>query len=316
MNTLVWRLHYKQVYFALAALVALCIVLLITGVNMAHDYNTFMANCRATQTCGDASSQLFRGDGAIMDLVDATVVVPLLFGLFWGAPMLSKEYEDGTQNLVWTQGVTRRRWLSTNIMWVFLAAVVWAGAMATLVSWWRGPENALDTRFNTFDIQGIVPVAYAIFAVALGIAVGSIFKRVLPAVATTLGTFVAFRVVIAQYVRQHYMTPVTKLLPFARGGSGAPPGSFIISTVLVGPGGQSYGNGISPSDIPAVCRTGSFGGKGISLPCMVSHGFKQLVTYQPASRFWAFQGIEAALFIVIAAALLVLACRMVLTRDA
>ena len=115
MNALIWRLHFKQVYFAVAALVVLAVVLLVTGINMANDYHAFFANCAATKSCGDASSVLFRGDGAIIDVVDGTLVVPLLLGLFWGAPMLAKEYEDGTQNLAWTQGVTRRRWLSTNI---------------------------------------------------------------------------------------------------------------------------------------------------------------------------------------------------------
>ncbi len=28
------------------------------------------------------------------------MVVPLLFGLFWGAPLVAKELEDGTHNLV------------------------------------------------------------------------------------------------------------------------------------------------------------------------------------------------------------------------
>ncbi len=37
---------------------------------------------------------------------------------------------------------------------------------------------------------------------------------------------------------------------------------------------------------------------------------------EPAGRFWAFQGIEAGIFVVLAAALIVLAYRMVLTRDA
>jgi hypothetical protein len=41
-----------------------------------------------------------------------------------------------------------------------------------------------------------------------------------------------------------------------------------------------------------------------------------MITYQPVGRFWDFQGIEAAIFIVLAAALVALACRMVLTRDA
>ena len=49
---------------------------------------------------------------------------------------------------------------------------------------------------------------------------------------------------------------------------------------------------------------------------MAAHGFHQVVTYQPASRFWAFQGIEAAIFVVLAGALLALAYRMVLRRDA
>jgi hypothetical protein len=47
-----------------------------------------------------------------------------------------------------------------------------------------------------------------------------------------------------------------------------------------------------------------------------AHGFHQLITYQPASRFWAFQGIESAVFVVLAAALLALAYKLVLGRDA
>ena len=45
-------------------------------------------------------------------------------------------------------------------------------------------------------------------------------------------------------------------------------------------------------------------------------GFHTQVIYQPANRFWAFQGIEAGIFIVLAAALIALAWRLVLTRDA
>jgi hypothetical protein len=55
-------------------------------------------------------------------LVAATMGIPLLFGVFWGAPLLAREFEDGTHNLAWTQGVTRRRWLSRNLMWALAAA--------------------------------------------------------------------------------------------------------------------------------------------------------------------------------------------------
>jgi len=315
-NFLVWRLHRHQVYWAAAALAALTVLLLVTGTTMSNDYRSFFATCGATQSCSDAGSVLFRGDGAIIDLVNATLIVPLLFGLFWAAPLVAKEYEEGTQNLAWTQGVTRRHWLNANVMWVFLAAVVWSGALTVLVSWWRSPENALSARFNAFDIQGIVPVAYAAFAVALGLAVGSMFRRVLPAIATTLGVFFAVRIVTAVYLRPHFMTAVSTILPFGFSTRGAPAGAWILSGGLVGPNGHYYGDRLGLDQVPAVCRIGAFGGRGITPTCLAAHGFHQQITFQPASRFWAFQGIEAAIFVVLAIALVALAYRMVLRRDA
>jgi hypothetical protein len=210
-NHLIWRLHRNQVNFAAAGLGVLAVLLVVTGLTMANDYHVFLRTCAATQSCADGQGQLFSGDGAIMDVVNLTVAVPLLLGLFWGAPLIAKDLEDGTHNLAWTQGVTRRHWLRTNVVWVLLAAALWGAVIAALVSWWRGPENALGTRFDAFDVQGFVPVAYALFAVALGLGVGSLFRRVLPAIATTLGIFVALRVAIGVYVRPHFMTPLSKL---------------------------------------------------------------------------------------------------------
>ena len=83
-----------------------------------------------------------------------------------------------------------------------------------LVLWWRGPENALGSRFDAFDVQGFTPIAYALpFAVALGIAVGSFFKRVLPAIATTLGVFVGIRIAVGIYLRPHYLGALTTSVP-------------------------------------------------------------------------------------------------------
>jgi hypothetical protein len=316
-NQLIWRLHRNQVYFAAAALALLAVLLLITGINMAHDYHVALSNCAATQSCRNLGSDLFQGDGAILDVVNVTLVVPLLFGLFWGAPLVAKEIEDGTHNLVWTQAVTRRRWLGSNVMWALIAATVWGATMAALVSWWRIPENALDARFSSFDIQGVVPIAYSIFAVALGIAVGSIFRRVLPAIGTTLGLFVGIRVVIAEYVRPHYAKPVSHLYQLLNDKGGAPTGSWVISSSIVGPNGHSYGNSFSLNDIPAVCKTGSsLSEAGASLKCVASHGFHQLITYQPANRFWLFQGVEATFFVVLSVGLVALSFRRVLSRDA
>jgi hypothetical protein len=48
-----------------------------------------------------------------------------------------------------------------------------------------------------------------LFAVALGIAVGALLRRTLPALAITLGVFATLGLVIESYIRPHYMTALT-----------------------------------------------------------------------------------------------------------
>jgi hypothetical protein len=323
MNTLMWRLNRSQVQISAAALAVLAVLLLITGIAMASTYHSFLGTCAAAHSCADGHSLLFRGDGVLNAVAYATMAVPLLFGLFWGAPLLAREFEAGTHGLAWTQGVTRRRWLAGTAGWALAAAALWGAAVTALVSWWRLPENAVGVPYfgfdtGTFDIQGIVPVAYSVFAVALGIAAGAVFRRLLPAMATTFAVFVSLRFVIAEYVRPHYMTPVSKLLPLLgfSAGTGVPAGAWAMpgNDSVIGPNGQNYGNSIQYSFIPAACRAAT--AQRQSIPCMAAHGFHTQVIYEPASRFWAFQGIEAGIFVVLAAALIALAWRLVLTRDA
>jgi hypothetical protein len=313
-NTLIWRLHRGQAYVAGAALLVLAAVLLISGIALSRTYHGYVTGCAAAHDCA-ATSQVFSGYVLLTNLVFATMAIPALFGLFWGAPLLGKEFEDGTHGLAWTQGVTRGRWLSRTVAWALLAAAGWGGALAALVTWWRGPANALafpNVRLDTgiFDVQGIVPVAYSVFAVALGIAAGAAFRRVLPAMATTVAVFAGLRFLIAEYARPHYLAPVSRLLPFGASTGSLPPGSWVLSSSVVGPGGRPY-RSFSFRDIPAACR-----GQGPKASCMAAHGFHNLVSYQPAGRFWAFQGIEAGIFLVLAAALIAVTFRLVLTRDA
>ena len=42
-------------------------------------------------------------------------VVPAVIGIFWGAPMIAREIEAGTYRLVWTQSITRTRWLVSKL---------------------------------------------------------------------------------------------------------------------------------------------------------------------------------------------------------
>lgn len=80
--------------------------------------------------------------------MNLTLAAPLLIGMFWGAPLVAREIDQSTHKLIWTQTVTRRQWLTAKVTWAVMVAVLWGAALAALVTWWSGPENAIDySRF-------------------------------------------------------------------------------------------------------------------------------------------------------------------------
>ena len=75
----------------------------------------------------------------------AMLALPAVVGVFWGAPLVARELETGTHRLVWTQSISRTRWLATKVGLVGLAAVAGAGILTALVTWWCGPiDDALN----------------------------------------------------------------------------------------------------------------------------------------------------------------------------
>ena len=83
-----------------------------TGSHFWHIYQLGLQTCRETHTCSQLPKELFTSsiDGYLFTLVKAvTLAIPFLLGLFWGAPLIAKEYLEGTNKLVWTRSISRRR---------------------------------------------------------------------------------------------------------------------------------------------------------------------------------------------------------------
>ncbi len=71
------------------------------------------------------------------------------------------------------------------------------------------------------------------------------------------------------------------------------------------------------SSLPKACAGLAKPTGGVTSACRASlAGFRSFVTYQPASRFWPFQGIETGVFIVLAAILLAVTAVVLIRRDA
>jgi hypothetical protein len=232
--------------------------------------------------------------------------------------MVAHELETGTNQFAWTQSITRRRWFLVRTGWLLLAAAVIAGAVSALVTWWSGPSHALEANAflaNRFDVIDIVPVSYAIFAMALGICAGTLLRRSVPALAVTLAGFVGIRAFVAQWLRVHYMTPI--FVSYKLTSNFTPPGDYLgVSQGILSLNGKpAISNYNLPSingvPIPAGCNS-----NGNPLTCLAAHGYRGYLTYQPANRFWAFQGIETAIFLAIAATLLGVTFLVLKRRDA
>jgi hypothetical protein len=312
MTWLLWRQHRSQAAVFAAGLALFAIAVLITGVQMAHDYTDAVRNCPNNGAC-DLVGHLFRGDGAIIDIVHLSVVVPILLGVFLGATLVARETEHATNVLVWTQTVTRRQWLLAKVGMAVVASMVWSAAVAALVTWWSGTPNALyGNRFEgaQFDTQNIAPIAFALFAVALGIAAGAVLRRTLPALATTVVCYVAARLVVAIYLRPHYLSPVTRAV--APGiDPPVPPGSWTISSKLVDPAGHAV-NGLSGVPSSCLAATGRTGAQN----CLGRLGYHTIVRYQPPTHYWPSQWLEAGLYAVVAVALVGFAVVHTLRHDA
>ena len=246
--------------------------------------------------------------------------------MFWGSPAVARERETATVQFAWTQSVTRRHWLSVKTGWLLLAGAVFGGAVAGIVTWWYAPLNALNhAQFTpgSFDIQGIVPIGYAVFAVALGIAAGALIGRSLPALAVTAGVFLALRLVVTYWVRVHYMPAVTTIYsvtqnltpkgaywPLAQGV--VLPGGQLSTNLSVGPG--HIVSGFAGPVIPAACQAPA--PMNSTIACIARAGYRSFTTYQPGYRFWPFQFIETGIFVALAAALIAVTFFVVRRRDA
>jgi hypothetical protein len=297
---LTWRQHRRAALFTLLGLAALAAFLIPTGLAMHHAYDRDVAACARQAGTGvllPAGMQCPAAEAFAAQYKPYVVIIALfmalrlLVGLFWGAPLVAAEIDQGTHRLAWTQGISRARWFAVKLSLVLGFTLAVGAAYSALLSWWVEPvARAYGERFAfpAFDIAGVAPVAYTLFAVALG--VGLFRRRLQATVATMLVLFIAVRTAVTTLARPHFRAPVTADLPLSAGADdNTTAGNWMLADqVRTADGRVLMRNGWMVCDTPADCAA----------------GVHNWVSYQPADRFWLFQHIEAGIFVALAAALL------------
>jgi hypothetical protein len=301
MTWLTWRQRRGEALVVGLVLALLAALLLKTGLDMAGAYQQLRIGACLAETTRDPTCNTalytFLGDFSFpISAIAWLNVMPALLGVFVGAPLVARELEQGTLRLAWTQGVTRWRWLAVKLVVVLGAALLATAALSALLAWWFGPLHQFGALYFplTFDLEGTVPLAYAAYALALAIAAGTLLGRVVPAMAATIGGFVAVRVPVEFWLRPRYLPPLMLTGDPGQVDALVPKTDWVLQDGWVDQGGHA----VHAGDVLNTCAPGqnSIDYQGAFTACTHAHGWLMSITYQPANRFWLFRDIETALF--------------------
>jgi hypothetical protein len=180
--------------------------------------------------------------------------------------------------------------------------------MLTLaLTWWRWPFDQLSDNLwpNGFDLEGVVPLAYSVFALALAIAAGALVRKVIPAMVVTLAGFLAMRLPVEILARPHYQPPLTALWDVLQATDAVGARDWVLESGFANAQGQPQDFRLAFSLCAPTVPDGT--DKLPVFQCFHDHGIFNYALYQPADRFWLYQGIEVAIFGVVAVVLLGLA---------
>src|SRR3984957_14070325 len=306
MGWVTWRQQRATLIAVPAVLAVVAVFLVIFGLKAHHDYAA-LVHCspdqgQQTQACAKAFSNFNSADWPLANTCSILMqLAPVLLGAFVGAPLLARELETGTYRFAWTQGMVRERQAIAKLVLLGATLVVLAAAFGELFSWFFQPflwtEQMNRLTETVFDTSGIVFPAFTLVAFAIGAFLGMLFRRVIPALAATLGVYLAIRLGAWALRGQYPLSVVTgdsKL--FSQFQTPRLPGfPWILSSWVTGPGGQPVSQAVANRILNG---PGPSGG-GSVLP-----GYTVWTRWIPLSHYWPMQFIEAGWLLVLAVALM------------
>jgi len=328
MTWLTWRQLRGTAAATYTALFLLAVLLAVTGPALAHlgaaAGHDFLSRARDDSV-----------DAALYDVGwIAVLAAPPLIGAFWGAPLICGELAAGTHRLVWNQTVGRTRWLAVKLAVGGAVAMAATGLLSLAVGWWSGP---IDTAVNAtatsvspvgfwfprlapelFPARGVVPVGYTAFAFMLGVTLGLLLRRLLPAMALTGVGYLAVQFGLSLWGRRALLAP-EQLIMRINGDFNIDRRGTILSRVPE-PGAWVTGEQLTDASGHAAAMPSwapqCFGNGPRSQACLtrMHQLYRVAVSYQPAGRFWTFQWYELAIYLGLAVALAALCAYWIRVR--
>jgi ABC-2 family transporter protein len=295
-----WAQHRAMLIGLTAVLGAVAAFLFCMGLYVHHNFDALMA-CRpaASQACQALNSNFNSTDWTIANTLSILMnLAPALIGAFTGAAVMARELETGTFRYAWTQGIGRVRWTIAKLVLLGASIAILTWALSQVFTWFFAPilqqQDTLTVLSATvFDTRGIAFAAWCLMAFTVGVFLGMLLRRVVAAMAATLGVYLGLAVVTWLFLREHYpvalVTSNASLFNYALNRQrGADGGSFPSTT---------------PNNSPWVLSTWNV-------------GHTQWWRYIPVSRFWPMQLIEGGWLLVLSVILIAATVWLVRRRAA
>jgi hypothetical protein len=317
-----WRQHRATLISVPAVLGVIAVYLWIAGLKIHHDYAALTAcHPASSDACQRLSTWFTHTDWTMANTTLILMhLLPVLIGAFAGAPVLARELETGTFRYAWTQGFGRER--STIAKLVLLGVVITAavGALGELFAWFFQPalENAgMNVLAATvFDTRGISFAAWTLAAFSIGAFLGMLIRRIIPALAATLGVYFGLDGLTWLVLRKNYpVSVVTRNFSLDIGPSSLN-SPWLLKIWYTSPGGKPA----NPSVVNQIFALFPLNGppkvKDAIAQELAKHGITQWTSYIPVSRFWPMQFIEGGWLLALSALLIAATVWLVRRRAA
>ena len=322
-----WRQHRVALIGMVAAMATIGAYTWMVGMQLHHAYAAELAcHPAGSDTCLQLTSG-FNSPGGLLTNGWVLQLVPALIGAFVGAPVLAREMETGTYRYAWTQGFGRWRWALAKLVGLAVAVTAAAGAISVLFSWYYQPYFGADNEARNlsemsslapslFDLRGVAFGAWTLAAFAIGVLAGILIRKVVPAIVTALVVYAALAIATGAWLRAHYLAPiVTRSLD-------VPSAVWVVSQDWTTKGGRVASQSAlyqvlqgAPTQVAGKEGGGPNLHALVAWQYLVQHGYTEVTSYQPASRFWAFQWMEAGWLLGLSVLLLAITLWLVRRRP-
>ena len=219
------------------------------------------------------------------------------------------------------------RWATAIFLSGALGVAAAMAAFGALITWHNQPllDSGDTPRLHTtiFPETGIAAAGWALVGFALGVLAGLLWRRVVPAIVTAFAGWFGLAYLGATY-RTSYLTPLTttsldnppKALTISQWWTkgGVRLSNDQINTALSAVGAQFNSSGGGKVTV-ATPGTGSTNNVD-PVQYLLRHGYVQVTSYQPDSRYWPLEWIEFGWLTVLALLLLGVAFWLLRRRPA